>query len=85
MTTVLPPLLAAIHAPSVDMLIICIFASSLPTAFFFWLKWWLGSIKDENPDEVLRAQAKADQEHLEHQHAHGHGGGHHGADHHAHA
>ena len=41
------------------MLIICIFAASLPTAFFIWLKWWLGSIKDENPDDVLREQAKS--------------------------
>lgn len=64
------------------MLIICIFAASLPTAFFFWLKWWLGSIKDENPEEVVQAQAKADEEHLAH---HGHSSGHHGADHRAHA
>lgn len=83
MTTVLPLLLAAMHAPSLDMLIICLFAASLPTAFFLWLKWWLGSIQDENPDEVLREQAKADQAHIEHQH--GHSGGHHGADHRAHA
>ncbi len=83
MTTVLPLLLAAMHAPSLDMLIICLFAASLPTACFLWLKWWLGSIQDENPDEVLREQAKADQAHIEHQH--GHSGGHHGADHRAHA
>ena len=28
-------------------------ASCLPISFFLWLKWWLSSVKEENPDEVI--------------------------------
>lgn len=69
-----PPL--AIHMPSFEMIVICLFAASLPVAFVIWMRGWLGSVKDENPDDVIREQAKADQLHLEHHHHHGHAHGH---------
>lgn len=74
MTTAIPGPLA-ILVPSLDMIIICAFAASLPVLFFVWLRWWLSSVKDENPDDVVREQAKADEAHREH---HGHGPGHSG-------
>jgi ABC-type nickel/cobalt efflux system permease component RcnA len=83
MTTALP--LLALQMPSLDMLIIAALASCLPVAFFVWLNWWLSSVKDENPDQVIAEQAKADREHLAHHghghdhahaHAHAHGSGH---------
>lgn len=67
----------AIFTPTFEMMVICVFAASIPIAFVVWLKWWLGSVKDENPDEAVQAQQKADQEHLAHA-GHGHG------QHHAH-
>lgn len=79
--------LLALQLPSVEMLVISVFAASLPVAFFVWLNSWLSSVKDENPEDMIAAQAKADAEHREH-HGHGHGHGHHGKDHghhHAHA
>jgi len=91
MTTVstLSVSLLAWSTPSFEMLLIAVVGASLPTAFFFWLKWWLGSVKDENPDKVIAEQAKADAEHAKH-HGHGHGHGHdhdhdhgHGKGHHA--
>ena len=85
-TTALP--LLAILLPNLELLVIAALASCLPISFFLWLKWWLSSVKDEHPDEVIAEQAKADQAHLEHHsHGHGPGDGHgHGANHHhAHA
>ena len=60
--------------PSFELIVIAIVGTSLPTAFFFWLKWWLGSEKEVNPDKVIAEQAKADAEHVKH-HGHGHGHG----------
>ncbi len=84
MTTALP--LLALQMPSLDLLIIAALASCLPVAFFVWLNWWLSSVKDENPDEVIAQQAKADREHLEHHdHGHGHDHDHHHGHGHVHA
>ncbi len=79
----LSPMLALLM-PTFEQLVIAFFGASLPTAFFFWLNWWLGSVKDENPDKVMAEQAKADEDHIKqhgpgHGHGHGHGGGHHAA------
>lgn len=63
--------LQAFALPNLELMIICVFAASLPVAFVLWLRAWLGSVKEENPDDVLKAQAEADREHLS-----GHGGGH---------
>lgn len=80
--TMLPVM--AWQAPSFEMLLITLVGASLPTAFFFWMKWWLSSVKDENPDKVIAEQAKADAEHIKHHGHGGHGHGHgHGDDHHA--
>jgi len=81
MMSSLQPLLA-LHAPSLELLIISLFGASLPIGFFLWLKWWLDNAKDENPDQAIAEQAKADQAHQAHHGGHGHGGDHH---HHAHA
>lgn len=79
MTSLIP--LLALQVPSVELLIISVAASCLPITFFIWLNWWLSSVKDENPDEVIAAQGKADADHRAHQghgdgHGHGHGHGH---------
>lgn len=71
---------SALLMPSLDLLIICLFASSLPASFFFIVRWWLQFAEDENPDRAVAEQERADQEHRDH-HGHGHGHGHH----HAHA
>ena len=68
--------------PSLELVIIFVFAASLPVLFFVWLNWWLSSVKDEDPDKVVREQAEADRAHADH-HGHGHDG--HGHDHHHHA
>jgi hypothetical protein len=68
--------LQAFHMPSVEMLIIFAFAASLPVMFVIWMRGWLGGVKDEDPDQVLRAQAKADEEHLKQHQSHGHGQSH---------
>ncbi len=73
--------LLALYAPSLQTLLIAFFAATLPVCFFFALNWWLSSVKDENPEEFERAQAKADQEHAAHRghgkaHGHEHGVGH---------
>lgn len=81
MSTTLIPLLG-ILAPNMELLVICAIGASLPTAFFFWLKWWLDQNGNENPDEAIAAQSKADAaHHAQHGHdGHGHGHGHgHGA------
>jgi hypothetical protein len=84
-TTLLSPVLGWLM-PSADLWVIAIFGASLPMGFFIWLKWWLDSVKDENPDKVIAEQAKADAEHAKHSgfgdghgHGHGHGDGHHAA------
>jgi ABC-type nickel/cobalt efflux system permease component RcnA len=75
----------AISLPSVELLFIIAFGSILPIAFFIWLKWWLGSVEEENPDRVIAEQAKMDKAHHGHPAAQGHGHGH-AHDHgHAHA
>jgi|GEM_PF-3259000 len=65
--------------PSFNLLVIALVGASLPTAFFFWMKWWLSSEQDENPDRVIAEQAKADAEHIKHHGGHGHDDGHHTA------
>ncbi|MGE3309556.1 MAG: hypothetical protein AB7O66_06245 [Limisphaerales bacterium] len=75
----LSPMLAMLM-PTFEQLVIAFFGACLPTGFFFWMSWWLGSVKDENPDKIIAEQAKADEEHAKHHgHGHGHGGGHHAA------
>lgn len=69
--------LLGISIPGLELILICLFGATLPIAFFFWISWWLGSVKDENPDEAIAAQAKADASHHGHPgqghgHAHGH-------------
>ncbi len=69
--------LLAMYAPSPKMLAIAFFAACIPVTFFFCLRSWLGAVKEENPEEAERAQAKADEEHLAHHGgAHSHGKGH---------
>ncbi len=70
MTASYSPFLA-ISIPHLELLIICGFAASLPALFMIWLHGWLDAAKDEDPDDVVRAQAEADKEHLEHQHPEG--------------
>jgi len=77
--------LLAIYAPSIETILIAIVGASLPTAFFFWLSWWLGSVKDENPDKVIADQAKADADHIKHHGGHAEHGGHGDSHHAAHA
>ncbi len=67
LSSTLVPLLG-ISLPSIELIFICLFGATLPIAFFLWMSWWLGSVKDENPDEVVAAQAEADKAH------HGHPG-----------
>lgn len=64
--------------PSVEILVIIAFASTLPILFFLWIKWWLAQpdSNEAHPDQVEKEQAKADQEHLAHSGGHGHGHGH---------
>lgn len=76
-TTILAPMLAW-EIPSFTLVVIAFFGATLPVAFFLWMNWWLGSVKDENPDKVIADQAKADAEHAKHS-GHGHGGDHHAA------
>lgn len=85
-TTVLFPMLAW-SVPSTNLVLIAIVGAILPTTFFLWLNWWLSSVKDENPDQVIAAQEKADKAHREQHggHGHGHGHGHGDGHHHAHA
>ena len=78
-----PSALLALYAPSAKTMIIAFFAATLPVTFFFFLRAWLGSVKEENPEEFEREQAKADQEHLAHHGHAGHGQGH--GHHHHHA
>ncbi len=75
--------LQAFYLPSFEMFIIFLFAASLPVAFVVWMRMWLGSVKDENPDEAERLQAEADREHLRHS-GFAHAGTHAAAAHHAH-
>lgn len=79
--------LLAILMPSPELLIIIAVGASLPLTFFLWIRGWLGAEKDENPEQVIEAQAKADKEHqLHHGSGHGHDHGHGGkGGHHAHA
>lgn len=63
----------AIYMPSLEMILVFLFAASLPVLFVIWMRGWLSSVKDEHPDEVIAAQAKADEEHRKqsgHQHPH---------------
>lgn len=82
------PAVLAISVPSAELLFIIVFGSILPTTFFLWLRWWLGSVAEEHPDKVIAEQAKMDAAHHHHPAAQGHGHGHGGSGkdhHHAHA
>lgn len=83
MTTTALSLLAVLM-PSPELLIIIAVGASLPLTFFLWIRGWLGGEKDENPEQVIAAQKKADQEHHQQHQGHGHGHGGKGG-HHAHA
>ncbi|MBX3747872.1 MAG: hypothetical protein KF833_21405 [Verrucomicrobiae bacterium] len=66
--------LFGIFLPTFEMLVICVFAASLPVAFIFWLRRWLDNVRDEDPEDVERLQSEADKDHVAH-HGHGHSHG----------
>lgn len=76
------PVLLGIMVPSFEVMIICIFAASLPIGFFLWMRGWLGAAREEHPDDSIAEQLKADEEHRSH---HGHGKSSGGRGGHAHA
>jgi hypothetical protein len=84
MTNALFPVLA-IYMPTLEMFLFFVGAAALPVIFVIWMLTWLRSVKDVNPEEVIRDQEKADQEHVAHHsphpgsHAHDHSRGHHHA------
>jgi hypothetical protein len=78
------PLLLGLWMPSVETMIICVFAASLPLGFFLWMRGWLGMQREEHPDDIISEQTKADEAHRAHHHQ-GHGRTKGGSGGHAHA
>jgi hypothetical protein len=56
----------ALYMPSLEMWVMFIGAASLPAIFVIWMFRWLRSVREVNPEEMIRAQEKADEEHLAH-------------------
>jgi hypothetical protein len=56
----------AVYLPSLEMLLIFVFAASLPVMFVLWIRGWLGSVKEVDPDEAIRQQEEADRAHARH-------------------
>ncbi len=67
-----PTPMLAIALPSAELLLILVFAASLPVTFFFWIRRWLSQEKEQDPENVVREQEKADEAHIHHHSGHGH-------------